>query len=570
MDKNKKLKWSKDRCAQAASQHQSRTEFKSASPSAYSSARRNGWLDEICAHMSPSRKPDGYWTAERCHEAALRYKTRKEFLQGDRSAYSAATRLGCLIEICNHMARSTKPPNYWTKERCDEEASQYSSRQEFLKKSASAFRIAQRNGWLNHVCAHMDYINKPPGYWTRERCQEHALRYTTRNEFHLKNDKAYRIAQAHGWLNEICSHMDYQVLPRHYWTKDRVREEAKKYETRMEFLREAGGAYGAAQQGGWLDEVCEHMAPVDHGWKYSIYSIVNKRLNQAYIGLTRQSFEARSEQHKNRVSSNRSRFIASEPDTEFLQLSGYDFSVDEIADQERRYFEQFKAEGWELLNDEKLIGHLGLKGASWNKEKCRAEALKYATTAEFRRFSQTAYDAAKRNGWLMEITEGLEQGKLLGGGRYWSKEKCRQEAMNFTSRKEFREHSRAYAAARKYGWLDEITQHIPRARRPVSSYTFEECEAEARQFKTRSAFYNAKGPVYRAAKKCGWLDEICSHMGTQQINWTKELVKQEAFNYESKSAFRQAMPKAYKAAKDNNWLDEICEHMITTQKPHGS
>ena len=43
--------------------------------------------------------------------------------------------------------------------------------------------------------------------------------------------------------------------PSGYWTKDRVFEEAQKYDSRGEFCKSCGGAYDAARKNAWLDEL---------------------------------------------------------------------------------------------------------------------------------------------------------------------------------------------------------------------------------------------------------------------------------------------------------------------------
>lgn len=43
------------------------------------------------------------------------------------------------------------------------------------------------------------------------------------------------------------------------WTKEKCKEEALMYETRLEFMKNSRLAYSAAQRRGWLSEICEHM-----------------------------------------------------------------------------------------------------------------------------------------------------------------------------------------------------------------------------------------------------------------------------------------------------------------------
>ena len=104
------------------------------------------------------------------------------------------------------MNSNIKPHGYWTKEKCQEEAFKYQTRTEFRDNSASAYRIAIKKNWLNDICDHMSSNWKPAGYWTKSRCHQEALKYSTRNEFNTKSKNAYSASLRKKWLNDICSH----------------------------------------------------------------------------------------------------------------------------------------------------------------------------------------------------------------------------------------------------------------------------------------------------------------------------------------------------------------------------
>lgn len=53
-----------------------------------------------------------------------------------------------------------KPHNYWTEERCAQEAKRYKNRTAFFQSSASAFVIARNKGWLDKICSHMKLTPK--------------------------------------------------------------------------------------------------------------------------------------------------------------------------------------------------------------------------------------------------------------------------------------------------------------------------------------------------------------------------------------------------------------------------
>ncbi|MBA6372505.1 GIY-YIG nuclease family protein [Colwellia sp. BRX8-4] len=462
-----------------------------------------------------------------------------------------------------------KPNGYWTLEKCNEEAQKYNHKVHFLKSSASAYRIAQRNGWLDDICRHMFRLIKPNFFWTKERCSKEALKYTSRNEFHLKLDAAYRTAQKKGWLEEICAHMEYVTLPRNYWNKERCAIEAGKYESRSQFEKGCSSAYASAQLNNWIDEVCSHMKIQEHGWLHCIYVIENKRLNKAYVGLTRQQFETRAKQHKSDKNTTNSALITLEKDTEYIQLTPYIYDAKTIALKEQEFVDDYNARGFIVLNSEIQIGKIGSRN-TWNKKKCRKEALKFTTTTDFIKGSNGAYISAKKYGWFDEITEHLEVTNTPNG--YWTKERCHLEALKFETRGEFRSNSNAYQRARERGWLDEICLHMKDTRKPLSFWTDEQCAMEAMKYTSRGDFEKGSSSAYSVARENGWMDIICAHMTSTKKSkgyWTIDRCHEEALKYKVKVDFKNKSGGAYTAARKKGWMDEVCSHMMSLQKPSG-
>lgn len=145
----------------------------------------------------------------------------------------------------------------------------------------------------------------------------------------------------------------------------------------------------------------------------------------------------------------------------------------------------------------------------------------------------------------------------------WPKERCREEALKYSTLKEFEIGCRgAYRSARDRGWLDEICPHIKRRINPANHWTKERCGAEATKFQTRNEFRTTAEAAYSAAKKRGWLDEICTHMACGKSSlWTFKACEQEALKYETRTAFRAKSPTAYEIAREKDWLNDICWFM---------
>jgi len=57
-------------------------------------------------------------------------------------------------------------------------------------------------------------IQKPRGYWTKEKCRIEALKYKAKSEFQKKSVSAYDKSLQKGWLNEVCSHMNSRRISR--------------------------------------------------------------------------------------------------------------------------------------------------------------------------------------------------------------------------------------------------------------------------------------------------------------------------------------------------------------------
>ena len=97
----------------------------------------------------------------------------------------------------------------WTKEKCHELSLMYQTRNEFKKLSRNAYNASIRNGWSGYVFSHMKLVHNENNYWTKERCAEEALKYKTKIEFETNNQYAYSKSNKYKWIDEICYHMEH-------------------------------------------------------------------------------------------------------------------------------------------------------------------------------------------------------------------------------------------------------------------------------------------------------------------------------------------------------------------------
>jgi len=467
------------------------------------------------------------------------------------------------------MKQKIKPPNYWTKEKCREVALECKSRTEFKGKHSGAYRACYRNGWLDELCSHMDQKIKPPNYWTKENCKQAALECKTQLEFYKKHSGAHNACYKNKWMDEVCSHMEQKTKPPNYWTKEKCREVALKCKTRREFYEKHSGAYGACYRNGWLDEVCSHTKSFNDDTK-SIYALEFSN-KVAYIGLSIQPLRRFKEHIRTNANGCVRKYIDKHnneiPTLKILCEGLYD---DNVGKKENDYIEIYKQNGFKLLNLAPA-GSLGNQQIIWTKEKCKEAALECKSRSEFRNKHKGAYAACLKNKWMDEVCSHMEQKKKLTG--YWTKENCKQAALKCKTRREFYEkHKGAHNACYKNGWLDELCSHIDQKIKLKGYWTKERCREAALKCKSRIEFKEKHGGAYTACHRNKWLDEVCSHMD-QKIKppnyWTKENCKQAASKCKSRSEFCEKHGGAYHVCLQNNWMDEVCSHMEQKKKLTG-
>lgn len=246
----KKGYWTKERCWEIAIKCNTKTDFFISEPGAHKASKKNEWFDEICSHMIKPLSgiyiiyayefPDNYVYVGLTKNRVRRFE---DHLYNKKSP------------VCKHTKKTKNQPNLLILY----EQEIYSD-SEIKKQEIFWYNYYKNNNW--------NMLNKlKPGtlgvcglYWTKERCHKEALKYKTRKEFKISNGSAYEASRRYKILDSVCSHMmTRKKKKRGYWTKERCQEEALKYRSRSEFTKSNKGAYNAARRNGWLDEICSHM-----------------------------------------------------------------------------------------------------------------------------------------------------------------------------------------------------------------------------------------------------------------------------------------------------------------------
>jgi predicted GIY-YIG superfamily endonuclease len=295
----------------------------------------------------------------------------------------------------------------WNKKKCQEEALKYNNKKDLIVNNKTVYHIIIKNNWLDFLL-HMKSTYKPKNFWTKEKCQEEALKYNNKNEFKKNNNVAYNKSLKYNWLEEITIHMIDKYKSDSFWTKEKCQEEALKYNSRTEFYKKSPNFYKKSLEKNWIDDICSHMKKYGNRFKRCIYSYEFDD-NYCYIGLT-SNLIRRNNQHfgkeKNTKSSVFEHINKTNLIPKLIQLTDY-ISLEDAIKKEKYYLNKYKKEKWIILNKIKT-GGIGGNILKWTKEKCQEEALKYNKRSQFAINSPCAYSSSLKHDWLNEVCNHMK------------------------------------------------------------------------------------------------------------------------------------------------------------------
>lgn len=191
-------------------------------------------------------------TFDMCKNAALKFKTIKDFRKNANKFYNSAIRNHYMDQICGHMI---KKRILWTKEMCFEVSKNYNSISDFKKNLASS--ASMRLGVYDEVMKNMSRIREPNNTLNYEYCKKISLEFKSRRELYLNNPSVYKKCIILNCLEEFFPNNKFKQNG--YWNIENCSIESKKYLNRSSFKKQSGSAYQSALKNGWLNEICKHM-----------------------------------------------------------------------------------------------------------------------------------------------------------------------------------------------------------------------------------------------------------------------------------------------------------------------
>ena len=403
--------------------------------------------------------------------------------------------------------------------------------------------------------------------WTKEALAKSASRYETLKEWRLSEPSAYATASRLKLLPELTIGMEKKI-EHGFWTEAVVSERAKQFTNKRDWIKSDYKSYTAAQRLGIVDKVSVHMEPLGNRHKRCLYSIEIIGQNIIYIGLT-YDFRRRMRDHmKSR------RFVDlidkyGEGCIEKLQLTNY-IDKKEAAEKEGLLVEQFKKQGYQILNIQKT-GSLGGNIIKWTKEAILEDAKKYSKVMDWVNAPGSGYPSASAMGIISECTSHME--RLIKEPGSYTKKDIVSAASKFTQISQWhKEDQKTYQAAQRMKLLNDpdVVGHFTKGEVINKKWVKERVLKVVKDFQSVSEWKIKSPGSYKAARADGYFEEIKSQMSppAKEPKWNLESIAADAKKYSTKSEWRKHSGSAYVAAKRLRIIDDVCGHM-TVLNPIG-
>lgn len=337
------------------------------------------------------------------------------------------------------------------------------------------------------------------GYWTKERCREEARKYKSVNEFKENSRYSFDKSLKNKWLSEFFIEYSPKIIP-----KERCQEEALKYLSRNDFKFKSLSEYEKARKSGWLDEICSHMTI-----KPSSYWTKERCQEEALLYKTRTEFKNKSYQaykyslincwfddicsHMPIIGNMYKRCIYA---FEFADNSVYVGLTYNLNKRSESHFKSLQSQ----VN--RHISKTGLQPKIVKLSDYIDVNLAKIKEGEFIEFY-------RNNNWFIL---NIQKSGGVGGKLKHTREECFYIVNKYKNLYDFRKNEpNIYKTIIRYNWND-ILSLLERNFKEHGYWTKEKCQEVALKYNNRIDFFKLDVSAYNKSQKSGWLNDICSHM----------------------------------------------------------
>ena len=439
--------WNITTLTESAKRFNTVTEWSKADMGAYIASRKLGLFKEVTTHMlshaESISKGRTIWTKEACLESAKKYKTRIDWERKDPTAYIAARRHDWFDECTEHMIRLKQKNGYWTLTTCLAEARNYQSISEWLQGNASSYQAAHNNeDWFLQCTEHMTKLWEKK--WDEGTILAEAKRFLTQQEWSRDSYGGYSAALKRGLVEKATAHMIKNPRWHGVTTIHRI---LKSFD--VNYVDEK------------TFEDCRDKRKLSFDFYLPKFNLIienhGTQHTRGWQGRGAESIQRRDAIKKK---------YCEEKGIHFLEIREWEITTE--AELENAILQKLKQIAPNLeLSKRILTEHEILDTqvkANFNLEQLKAIALNYDSRAKFKRGNEPAYNFACRHDLIDEIcthmqTKAQAQSEAL---KKWTKELVINSAAKFKTAGEWAKgEGSAYNAARREGWLADASKHFP-------------------------------------------------------------------------------------------------------------
>lgn len=302
------------------------------------------------------------------------------------------------------------------------------------------------------------------------------------------------------------------------FSKERIIEEGRKYDYRMDFKRNARNDYDYAVRHGLMDEIFKDKP--DRGYQNKQMALGQKQSGKV-VYWTKERVKKESDKYLYRCDFS----LGCHKAYAAASVRGW---LDEL-------FEDRPDKGYKnrsLSLAEKTKDRESLK--YWTKERIVEEGRKYKYRNDFKVANQTAYQLARKKGYLDEIfkhapnmgyrnkryMKAKKEAKSPTRCRYWTEERIFKELLKYPTLKQFcLANTGAMAAIERNKMRPKIKEYLASV---LGDMSREHIESIAKLYMTKNEFRKKACLAYRAAKYQKILKEVCAHMSCPRKRKKKE------------------------------------------------
>jgi hypothetical protein len=417
----------------------------------------------------------------------------------------------------------------------------------------------------------MEYVFKPNGYWTYERCEEIADKYTKHSEFYKKHKNIYSLIKKNGW-DQLLDHMSHQTpsgniiqSSKDFDTIEKCTREALKYKTRSEMCKNSNLAYSIIHKNNWGNICLSHMKRQANLKQRYIYAFeFNTTIPKyAYVGLTCQ-LERRKNNHLYGTDRGKSPVFEKINETNILpdfKLITTEPIKEEFAPEiEGKWMEEYKNRGYTLLNKAKA-GSLGSGRSRYTYDYFLKIKDNCMTREEFSMsLSPWVRSVAIKHGWWSSLISDMVKTKKLPNE--WNVDNALEAAKKYECVAKLQKNeSGLHKFLYRNGLLKTVFPKTLAELKYEKYNNKDACRVEALKYNNKAEFRLKSRMYYTYSSKNGYLDEICSHMKTEArprtSKWTLEIIKETASKYRNISEFKKKQHGAYKVVKKNGYENQL-------------